>query len=71
MIILNEYRWKCDLCGAVSPPYESVNHIPNGWVTDEVESIDTYPGVVGAYIHEAPHHFCCDNHRQQWKKDHT
>lgn len=60
MTIVTEYRWRCNLCGNVSPPLQ-IGEYPTGWV----QNIDMF------YAHislEYDRHFCCDNHRQQWEK---
>lgn len=79
MTIITEYRWKCELCGAVSPttdagPIRFYNgdgtaefKIPLGWqMIDILTPNEKYP----EYAYPVEHHFCCENHREQWEAAH-
>lgn len=70
MTIVTEYRLRCDYCQNVSPSFEEIDYTPGGWVMNKIKLMTLPAGVMGAFIHEAPRHFCCDNHRQQWEKLH-
>jgi hypothetical protein len=62
MTIKTEYRWVCDLCGAVSPPI-AITEKPHGWL-EIAWAILEYGGATGP---TGPWHFCSEAHKLKWQ----
>lgn len=66
-MIITEYRWKCDWCGAVSPAQKIKDKAPYLW-RQYIPFLD-HP-VAGSLIHITKVHFCCQQHLDEWKAKH-